>query len=87
MGDAGTASWPLLALSKVLESSTFGQRVLLCSYGPGAGADALSVVADGEMKPAAGLGFDDHLARKEYVDYSTYLEASKIPRENMIRGD
>jgi hydroxymethylglutaryl-CoA synthase len=77
VGDAGAAS-PLLALSKVLESSTFKQRVLLCSYGPGAGADALSVVADGEMKPAAGLGFDDHLARKEYVDYSTYLKLRRF---------
>jgi hydroxymethylglutaryl-CoA synthase len=73
LGDLGAAS-SLLVLSKLLESSSFKQRVLLCSYGAGAGADAISVVVDAEMKPVAGLGFDDYLARKEYTDYITYLK-------------
>jgi hydroxymethylglutaryl-CoA synthase len=73
LGDLGAAS-SLLVLSKLLESSTFKQRLLLCSYGAGAGADAISVVVDAEMKPVAGLGFDDYQARKEYTDYLTYLK-------------
>jgi hydroxymethylglutaryl-CoA synthase len=73
IGDAGAAS-PMLVLSKFLESSSFKQRALLCSYGPGSGADALSLVVDGDMKPAVGLGFDDYLMKKDYVDYSTYVK-------------
>lgn len=73
IGDAGAAT-PLLVLSKLLELSSLKQRVLLCSYGPGSGADALSLVVDGEMKPVVGLGLDDYLARKDYVDYSAYLK-------------
>jgi hydroxymethylglutaryl-CoA synthase len=77
VGDTGAAS-PLLVLSKLLESSSFKQRILVCSYGPGGGADALSIVVDGEMKPVPGIGFDDHLAKKDYIDYSTYLKIRRF---------
>jgi hydroxymethylglutaryl-CoA synthase len=73
VGDTGAAS-PLLALSKLLESSSFKQRILICSYGPGSGADALSIVVDGEIRPVPGIGFDDYMAKKDYIDYSTYLK-------------
>lgn len=73
IGDTGAAS-PLLVLSKLLESASFKQRVLVCAYGAGAGADAVSLIVDGDMKPFPGVGFDDHLAAKEYVDYTTYLK-------------
>jgi 3-hydroxy-3-methylglutaryl CoA synthase len=73
IGDVGTAS-PLLALSRILESASAGQHVLLCSYGPGAGADAASFVVEQETKPATGIGLEDYLARKEYIDYTTYLK-------------
>jgi hydroxymethylglutaryl-CoA synthase len=77
VGDTGAAS-PLLALCKVLESSSFKQRVLVCSYGPGAGADALSIVVDGEMRPAPGTGFNDYLAKKDYIDYPAYLKVRRF---------
>ena len=77
VGDTGAAS-PLLALSKLLESSSFKQRSLICSYGPGAGADALSIVVDGEMKPVPGIGFDDYLATKDYIDYPAYLKIRRF---------
>jgi len=77
VGDTGAAS-PLLALSKLLESSSFKQRMLVCGYGPGAGADALSIVVDGEMKPVPGVGFDDYLAKKDYLDYSAYLKIRRF---------
>lgn len=73
VGDSGAAS-PVLALSKVLESAMLKQHIILCSYGPGAGADALSLVVEAEMKTNPALRFEDYLARKEYVDYPTYLK-------------
>lgn len=77
VGDAGAAA-PLLTLSRLLGSSSFKQRILICSYGPGAGADALSIVVDGEMKPIPGIAFDDYLARKDYIDYSAYLKIRRF---------
>lgn len=81
IGDVGAAS-PLLALSKILESASVGQRVLLCSYGPGAGADAASFVIEQKTKPAAGIGYEDYLARKEYIDYATYLKLRRSLGKN-----
>lgn len=77
IGDAGAAS-PLLALSRLLESALPKQLVILCSYGPGGGADALSLTVEREMKPTIGAGYDDYLARKEYIDYTTYLKVRRI---------
>ena len=77
IGDTGAAG-PLLILSRLLGSSSFKQRILVCSYGPGAGADALSIIVDGEMKPTAGIAFDDYLSRKDYIDYSAYLKIRRF---------
>jgi hydroxymethylglutaryl-CoA synthase len=77
IGDAGAAT-SLLVLSKVLESSSFKQRALFCAYGPGSGADALSLVVDDEMKAAEGLGLDEYLARKTYIDYPAYLKVRRF---------
>jgi hydroxymethylglutaryl-CoA synthase len=77
IGDAGAAS-SLLALSKVLETTLVGQHVILCSYGAGAGADAISLAAREEIRPAAGTRCEDYLAQKEYIDYTTYIKLRKI---------
>lgn len=77
LGDVGAAS-SLILLSKLLESSSFKQRALLCSYGPGSGADALSLVVDGEMKAAPGLSLDEYMTRKSYIDYSAYLRVRRF---------
>ena len=77
IGDVGAAS-PLLALSKLLESTLQGQRMILCSYGPGGGADALSLSIEGEMKTVSGAAYADYLARKEYIDYMTYMKVRRI---------
>jgi hydroxymethylglutaryl-CoA synthase len=76
IGDVGAAS-PLLGLSKVLESALPKEVGILCSYGAGGGADTLSLAVEGEMKPANGYGYEDYLARKEYIDYTTYLKVRK----------
>lgn len=77
IGDTGAAS-SLIMLSKLLESSSFKQRVLLCAYGPGSGADALSIVVEGKMKAAEGLTLDEYLARKNYIDYPAYLRTRRF---------
>jgi hydroxymethylglutaryl-CoA synthase len=77
IGDAGAAS-SLLALSKVLGSALPGQHVMLCSYGAGAGADAMSLATGEDVGQATGLGYEDYLAQKEYVDYTTYIKLRRI---------
>jgi 3-hydroxy-3-methylglutaryl CoA synthase len=77
VGDAGAAS-SLLALSKVLESTLVGQHVILCSYGAGAGADAISLTAREEVRPTAGARYEDYLAQKDYIDYTTYIKLRKF---------
>jgi hydroxymethylglutaryl-CoA synthase len=77
VGDAGAAS-SLLALSKVLESASVGQHVICCSYGAGAGADAISFAAGAEVRQAAGARYEDYLAKKEYIDYTTYIKIRRI---------
>ena len=76
IGDVGAAA-PLLGLSRIQELVSLGQHIALCSYGSG-GADAMSAVAESEMKPLRGLGFESYLERKEYIDYATYLKLRKF---------
>jgi hydroxymethylglutaryl-CoA synthase len=71
IGDCGAAS-SLLGLANVLDSAKAGQKILLVSYGFGAGADAFSLETTAAIetrKPmyrVAGL-----LANKSVVDYAT----------------
>lgn len=71
LGDLGAASVPI-GLAAVLDVAKVGDRVLVVSYGSGAGADALSfrVTADRKASPSV----KEEAARKEYVDYVQYLK-------------
>jgi hydroxymethylglutaryl-CoA synthase len=77
IGDVGAAA-SVLALSKVLEAACPKQLAILCSYGAGSGADALSVSVQGEMRPSAGVAYGDYLATREYVDYIAYLKLRRF---------
>lgn len=77
IGDVGSAS-SLLALSKVLEVAAPGQHVMLCSYAPSAGADAVSLVVEDKMNPAPGAGYEEYLGRKRYINYMTYLKLRRF---------
>ncbi|MEM3897785.1 MAG: 3-oxoacyl-[acyl-carrier-protein] synthase III C-terminal domain-containing protein, partial [Nitrososphaerota archaeon] len=66
----------LLGLVNVLDQAQPGQRILLASYGSGAGSDAFVIrVLDGisekrDLAPRLAELIED----KIYVDYSTYLK-------------
>ena len=71
LGDLGAASAPL-GLAAALEASKPGDRILVVSYGSGAGSDALSFRVVSDRKPA--LTVSKESARKEYIDYVQYLK-------------
>ena len=71
LGDLGAASTPM-GLAAALEASKVGDRILVVSYGSGAGSDALSFKVVSDRKPA--FTVSKELARKEYVDYVQYLK-------------
>lgn len=71
LGDLGAASTPM-GLAAALEASKVGDRILVVSYGSGAGSDALSFKVVSDRKPAFTVSKES--ARKEYVDYVQYLK-------------
>jgi hydroxymethylglutaryl-CoA synthase len=69
---AGSA---LLGLTAVLDVAAPGDRVLLVSYGSGAGSDAFSLRVTGaisERQKRANVT-QDYIARRKEVDYGTYV--------------
>jgi len=65
----------LLGLCGLLDVAKPGQRIMLVSYGSGAGSDAFSfMVTDKIEEVRARAPFvRDLVAKKEYVDYGTYV--------------
>ncbi|HEX76810.1 MAG TPA: hydroxymethylglutaryl-CoA synthase [Dehalococcoidia bacterium] len=77
-GDTGAAS-TLLGLAAVLDQAQGSQRVVVASYGSGAG-DALSLLTGEGLSARRGLAptVADYLHNKSYVDYVTYLKLRRI---------
>ncbi len=71
LGDLGAASAPM-GLAAALEASKPGDRILVVSYGSGAGSDALSFTVVSDRRPAFTVSAES--ARKEYIDYVQYLK-------------
>ncbi len=86
VGDCGSAS-SLLSLAAILDQATAGQRILLVSYGSGAGCDVFglkttSLLAAARKRRKESLSVKDLIARKEYVGYAQYLrQERKLFRE------
>jgi len=73
----------LVGLCRALDIAKPGERILLASYGSGAGSDAFSIKVNGrlvEIRSRAPMT-DDYINRKEYIDYGTYVK-----HMNMLKG-
>jgi hydroxymethylglutaryl-CoA synthase len=69
----------LLGLTSVLDQATPGDRVLLISFGSGAGSDAFSLVVTDlieERRKRAPLT-QDYIAHKKTIDYALYARFKK----------
>ncbi|MCS7126595.1 MAG: hydroxymethylglutaryl-CoA synthase [Aigarchaeota archaeon] len=70
------AACSLLGLVKVLDQAKPGQRILLASFGSGAGSDSYIIrVLDGvELKRELAPTLEKFIERKTYIDYITYAK-------------
>ncbi|NIR86902.1 hydroxymethylglutaryl-CoA synthase, partial [Candidatus Bathyarchaeota archaeon] len=65
---------------KVLDEAKPGNKVLVTSYGAGAGSDAVSINVNEEIMKRKGAvpSVKDYLADKKYIDYIYYLKIKKM---------
>jgi len=71
MGDLGAAS-TTVGLAAALDAAKTGDRIMVVSYGSGAGSDAVSLKVVSDRKPVH--GFKEQLEKKEYIDYIQYVK-------------
>lgn len=71
LGDLGAAS-TMVGLVAALDAAKVGDRIMVVSYGSGAGSDAVSLKVVSEKKPAP--SFKEQLGKKEYIDYIQYVK-------------
>lgn len=69
----------MLGLCNVLDVAKPGQRILLTSFGSGAGSDSFSLMVTEEILKRRELApkTDFYINRKEYIDYGKYVKLRK----------
>jgi hydroxymethylglutaryl-CoA synthase len=79
VGNSYSAS-SLMGLAEVLVKAIGGERILLTSYGSGAGSDAFSLMVTEQIRKIQPLAptVEYYIGRKEYVNYATY---SRLKRQ------
>ncbi|RMG88744.1 MAG: hydroxymethylglutaryl-CoA synthase [Chloroflexi bacterium] len=65
----------MLGLTAILDIAKPGDRILMVSYGSGAGSDAFDIVVTENIKKTRGLAptTQDYIARRTEIDYATYV--------------
>lgn len=68
---AGSA---VIGLTAILDVAEPGDRILLVSYGSGAGSDAFSLLVTDSIRERAGMAprTEDYITRRTEIDYATY---------------
>ncbi len=68
------AAASLIGLTSVLDVAKAGDRILLCSFGSGAGSDAFSIVVTDKIVERRGRAPKTawYIARKQVIDYALY---------------
>jgi len=69
----------MLGLSAVLDIAKGGDRILVTSYGSGAGSDSFSIKVTDRIAEVQGKAqkTSDYIDNKKYIDYSTYVKFRK----------
>lgn len=70
----------MIGLAAVLDQAKPGERILVVSYGSGAGSDAFSIMVKDEIeaKRDAVPKVADYINNKTYIDYSTYVKFKQL---------
>jgi len=70
----------LIGFARVLEQARAGDRILLVTFGSGAGSDAFSIVVKEGVEQVASRGptVNELLERKVYVSYSSYAKSRRL---------
>jgi hydroxymethylglutaryl-CoA synthase len=76
IGNTYSGSSPI-GLAAILDEASEGDRIFMCAYGSGAGADAFDITVTKEISRLHRAGtptVQDLVADKEYLDYATYAK-------------
>ena len=65
-----------LGLTAVLDEAKAGSRILLTSFGSGAGSDSFAMTVTDKIEAVRGLApsTKDYIEKKRYIDYATYIK-------------
>jgi hydroxymethylglutaryl-CoA synthase len=79
IGNTYSAS-AMLGLTAVLEVAKPNDKILMVSYGSGAGSDAFYIIVDDSVEEKKELAsqVNEYISRKKYIDYITYLRWRKL---------
>ncbi len=64
----------MLGLASVFDIAKSNQRIIVVSYGSGAGSDAFDITTSTKLDDTPRQGIKAMVKEKEYVDYGTYMK-------------